>query len=132
MKPNKSNKMAKSKGKPSSIASADISSAQPLVLTQGTLIEGTFDVIRTATEDTLIGTVTNWNGTWWDYHFNNTPEFSIPPGGQGATNYGEFPNMTMPFTFMCVVPHSGEPKSYFFGVSSNVGRNVAGKTLHVG
>lgn len=135
MKPNKSKNMAKAKGKPTATAmrSADLTTAQPLVLTQGNLIEGTFDVIRGATEDTLIGTVTNWQGKWWDYHFNLVNDnFTIPAGGQGATNYNELPNMAMPFTFICVVPHSNQQVLYFFGVSSEAGRNVAGKTLIVG
>jgi hypothetical protein len=129
----KNKDMATRKKTTSQMVSADITTAQPLVLTQGNLIEGTFDVVRTDTEDILTGVVTNWNGLWHDYHFNNVPEFTIPTGGQGATNYGGWQQqIATPFTFKCIVPHNGEQKSYFFGVSSDGGRNVAGKTLIVG
>jgi hypothetical protein len=101
--------------------------------TQGLAIEGTFQVGRGATEDTLIGTVTNWQGLWHDYHFNWAPPiYSTLPGGEGATNYGGTqPQLSVPFTYITIIPHNGVEQSYFFGVSSDGGNNVAGKTLTV-
>lgn len=101
--------------------------------TSGLQISGSFFVGRGSTHDTLIGTVTNWSGLWHDYHFNWCPPiFSTLPGGEGATNYGATqPQITVPFTYTTIVAHNGEPQCYFFGVSSNGGVNVAGKSVSV-
>jgi len=104
--------------------------------TSGAAIVGTFEVGRGETEDTLIGTVTNWQGTWWDYHFNwCPPTYSMLPGGTGETNYLLNITLPSPFTYVTIVPHNGETKCYFFGVSSvdATGNpvNVAGKSITV-
>jgi hypothetical protein len=101
--------------------------------TQGLQISGSFYVGRGATHDTLIGTVTNWNGLWHDYHFNWCPPiYSTLPGGEGATNYGQWqPQIAVPFTYTTIVAHGGTTQCYFFGVSSDYGANVAGKSVTV-
>lgn len=101
--------------------------------TSGLPIQGTFEVGRGETHDTLIGTVTNWQGLWHDYHFNWAPPiYSTLPGGAGATNYGQWqPQIPVPFTYVTIIAHNGETQSYFFGVSSDGGNNVAGKTITV-
>lgn len=100
--------------------------------TQGLQIEGSFYVGRGATHDTLIGTVTNWNGLWHDYHFNWCPPiYSTLPGGEGLTNYLNQPQIPAPFTYTTIVAHGGVTQCYFFGVSSDGGVNVAGKSVTV-
>lgn len=94
-------------------------------------ISGSFSVGFGASSDTLTGTVTDFNGLWHDYHFNwSPPIYSTLPGGEGETNYGGvLPQKPTPFTYVTVIAHSGGTRSYFFGVSSNGGYNVAGKTI---
>lgn len=101
-----------------------------------TPIIGTFSVSRGPVEDTLILTIINWGGLWWDYHYNyGAPTFQIVPGCQGSTNYylnGSTPDA---FPWIKIVPHGGLSASYFAGVSSvdNTGNpvNVAGLTIVV-
>ncbi len=100
--------------------------------TQGLHIAGTFEVSRGATEDTLKGVVTNWQGVWHHWNFILKTSDSTNVILADAVNYGAVLPNPVPSIFTVIRPHSGAQQVYFFGCSSDGGNNVAGKTLLIG